>query len=70
MTGSLGRRLAEIRAGAPDRIDADARALMKRATEELRASPILDGVIVYAEADPDYTVRPEPADVVAAIPGP
>jgi len=29
-----------------------------------------DGVIVYAEADPDYTVRPEPADVVAAIPGP
>lgn len=27
-----------------------------------------DGTIVYASADPDYTVRPEPAEVVAAIP--
>ncbi len=27
-----------------------------------------DGTIVYAGADPDYTVRPEPAEVVAAIP--
>ncbi len=26
------------------------------------------GTIVYASADPDYTVRAEPADVVAAIP--
>ena len=26
------------------------------------------GTIVFASADPDYTVRPEPADVVAAIP--
>lgn len=26
------------------------------------------GVIVYASADPDYTRRPEPADVLAAIP--
>lgn len=27
-----------------------------------------DGTIVFASADADYTVRPEPADVVAAIP--
>ena len=27
-----------------------------------------DGTIVYADAHPDYTVRPEPAEVVAAIP--
>ncbi len=27
-----------------------------------------DGTIAYAEADPDYTRRPEPAGVVAAIP--
>jgi len=27
-----------------------------------------DGIIVHAQADPDYTVRPEPADIVAAIP--
>lgn len=27
-----------------------------------------DGMIVYSSADPDYTQRPEPADVVAAIP--
>ena len=26
------------------------------------------GSIVFASADPDYTVRPEPADIVAAIP--
>jgi peroxiredoxin len=26
------------------------------------------GSIVFASADPDYTVRPEPSDVVAAIP--
>ena len=27
-----------------------------------------DGTVVFASADPDYTVRPEPADVLAAIP--
>ena len=27
-----------------------------------------DGTIVYAAADPDYTVRAEPAEVLAAIP--
>ena len=26
------------------------------------------GTIVYASADPDYTVRPEPDEVLAAIP--
>lgn len=27
-----------------------------------------EGTIVFASADPDYTIRPEPAEVVAAIP--
>ena len=27
-----------------------------------------DGTIVYASADPDYTRRPEPMEVLAAIP--
>ena len=27
-----------------------------------------EGAIVYASADPDYTVRPEPEEVLAAIP--
>jgi len=27
-----------------------------------------EGMIVFAAADPDYTVRPEPVDVLAAIP--
>ena len=27
-----------------------------------------DGRIVYASADPDYTRRPEPEDVLAAVP--
>ncbi len=26
------------------------------------------GTIVFASADPDYTIRPEPAEVLAAIP--
>jgi peroxiredoxin len=36
----------------------------------LPATFVIDtsGQIVYANADPDYTVRPEPAEVVAAIP--
>ena len=38
----------------------------------LSATFVIDrsGTIVYASADPDYTVRPEPAEVVAAIPTP
>jgi peroxiredoxin len=34
------------------------------------ATFVLDqaGVIVFASADPDYTTRPEPSDVVEAIP--
>lgn len=27
-----------------------------------------DGTVAYASADPDYTRRPEPSDVIAAIP--
>jgi peroxiredoxin len=27
-----------------------------------------DGTIVYASADPDYTLRPEPEEVLAAVP--
>lgn len=27
-----------------------------------------EGTIVFASADPDYTIRPEPAEVLAAIP--
>jgi peroxiredoxin len=29
-----------------------------------------DGTIAYAAVDPDYHVRPEPAEVLAAIPAP
>ena len=28
------------------------------------------GTIVFASADPDYTVRPEPSEILAAIPPP
>lgn len=54
MTGPLGRRLAEIRAGAPDRIDADTRALMKRATAELRESSILDELPRVGDRAPGF----------------
>lgn len=58
MTGPLERRLAEIRAGAVDRIDADTRALMKRATSELRESPIMDGLPRRGDRAPRFA-RPD-----------
>lgn len=38
----------------------------------LTATFVIDrsGTIVHASADPDYTVRAEPADIIAAIPPP
>lgn len=54
MTGPLERRLAEIRAGAPDRIDADTRALMKRATAELRESSVLEGLPGVGDRAPGF----------------
>lgn len=58
MTGPLERRLAEIRAGAPDRIDADTRALMKRATAELAASAIMEGLPAVGDRAPRFA-RPD-----------
>ncbi len=58
MTGPLGRALDEIRAGAVDRIDADTRALMKRATDDLRSSGIMDGIARVGERAPRFA-RPD-----------
>lgn len=58
MTGPLERRLAEIRAGAPDRIDAETRALMKRATAELAESGVLDGLPAVGDRAPRFA-RPD-----------
>jgi hypothetical protein len=42
---TLAERLDTIRQGADKRIPADKRAIMHRATDDLRASGIMDGVI-------------------------
>lgn len=54
MTGPLERRLSEIRAGAPDRIDADTRALMKRATAELAEFAIMEGLPAVGDRAPRF----------------
>lgn len=51
---SLSQKLTEIRDGAEKRIPADKLAVMQRATANLRASGILDGVIKVGDAIPPF----------------
>jgi hypothetical protein len=51
---SLQEKLDAIREKAKERIPAEARAVMERATEDLRASGILDRVIKVGERVPDF----------------
>jgi hypothetical protein len=53
---SLEERLAAIREGAAKRIPADRLAIMHRATEDLRASGILERVIKPGARAPDFTL--------------
>jgi len=53
---SLAERLDSIRAGAATRVPAEQRALMSRATEELRNSGILDGVIKPGDRLPAFSL--------------
>jgi hypothetical protein len=53
---SLAERLDSIRAGAATRVPPEQRALMSRATEELRHSGILDGVIKPGAKLPDFAL--------------
>lgn len=54
---SLAERLEVIRQGADKRIPPDKRAIMHRATDELRASGILDGVIKVGDRLPPFALN-------------
>lgn len=53
---SLKEKLAAIRAGSKDRIPAETRAVMHRATEDLQNSGILDRVIAVGQKLPDFAL--------------
>jgi hypothetical protein len=53
----LTERLDTIRQGADKRIPPDKRAIMHRATDDLRASGILDGVIKVGDPLPAFALK-------------
>lgn len=57
---SLTEKLLRIKAGAKDRIPADALAIMLQATEDLVNSNILDHVVKVGDKAPDFSL-PNPA---------
>ena len=54
---TLAERLDTIRQGSDKRIPPDKRAIMHRATDDLRASGILDGVIKVGDPLPPFALR-------------
>jgi hypothetical protein len=54
---TLAERLDTIRQGADKRIPPDKRAIMHRATEDPRASGILDGVIKVGDPLPPFALQ-------------
>ena len=53
----LGEQLEKIREGAKSRIPPEKQAIMHRATEELRASGIMDGVVQVGDGVPHFALR-------------
>jgi hypothetical protein len=54
---TLAERLGTIRQGADKRIPPDKRAIMHRATNDLRSSGILDGVIKVGDRLPSFALK-------------
>jgi hypothetical protein len=63
---TLERKLAAIREGAAERIPAETRAIMHKATEDLQNSGILDGVIQPGSALPDFALTNTTGATIAA----
>ena len=61
---SLEDKLAAIRGGAAKRIPADRLAVMHRATDDLRASGILERVIKPGAQAPDFTLDDQNGNAV------
>jgi hypothetical protein len=63
---SLAERLDTIRAGAVTRVPAEQRAVMAGATEALRNSGIMAGVIKQGDRLPDFTLANARGETVRA----
>ena len=66
--GPLNRRLAEIRAEREAKRPPEATALMSRATDELRASGILDGVAAVGQPAPRFARPALSGDTIRLAP--
>ena len=63
---SLEEKLAAIRAGGAKRIPEDKRAIMGRATQELRDSGIMDRVIKVGDTLPAFSLANADGEVVGS----
>ena len=63
---SLEEKLAEIRAAGAKRIPEDKRAVMGRATQELRDSGIMDRVIKIGDALPAFALANADGETVSS----
>ena len=61
---SLAEKLNEIKEGAQKRIPPDRFAIMLRATKDLRASGIMDGVLKVGDRLPDFELKNAEGDIV------
>ena len=61
---NLRERLAAMKAGSAERIPAEARAIMERATEELRRSPALHRAIKVGDTLPDFSLINQGGEVI------
>ncbi len=61
---SLAEKLNEIKEGAQKRIPADRFEIMLRATKNLRASGIMDGVLKVGDRLPDFELKNAEGDSV------
>ena len=63
---SLADKLAEIREGAKKRIPEELRAIMKRATDELAGSGILDSVYKEGDTIPPFELANLKGDLISS----
>ena len=63
---SLQAKLDSMREQAKTRIPPEAWAIMRRATEDLRTSGIMDRVLKVGERAPDFTLNDQRGDAINA----
>ena len=64
---SLEEKLAEIRAAGAKRVPEDKRAIMGKATADLRESGIMDGVIKVGDTLPPFSLSNADGETVSSV---